>query len=144
MPQEGSFGLPQPILTPLPAVNNPNNGMYSGNTSSSNSIMNNVPGWTCKPMNSPPLCPAAQSNLCKQMTCVQVVAAGKCRDITTKTTDWTNRTVTQYCASECGGCEASPSLRTSMDALPSDFCCTFPAGQYWQDDAGQLKTAVEL
>ncbi len=60
-----------------------------------------------------------------------------------RVTDWTARMVTQHCGTECG-CEAVPSLRTSMEGGVEDACCSFPAGQYWQDEEGVRKTDVEL
>lgn len=102
-----------------------------------------LPGWTCVAMNQKLSCPASESKLCTAMTCQQVVASGRCNSEFARFTHWNNFTIHQYCAAECG-CNAVPSLRASLEAPAADACCAFPAGQYWKDDAGRLKSEVDM
>lgn len=48
--------------------------------------------------------------------------------------DWSTRTVTQHCATECGGCTAAGAAKLDpADYLApvNEYCCAFEAGQYF-------------
>jgi hypothetical protein len=67
---------------------------------------------------------------------------GRCAAPYIRVQDWSRRTVTQHCASQCGGCAGRPTPRLADSMAPPDqYCCAFAAGAYYAGPNGTAAVA---
>lgn len=97
-------------------------------------------GWLSSHM--APQIPVAKRTLTVGWLVPLQARLGRCAAPYIRVQDWSRRTVTQHCASQCGGCSGRPTPRLADSMAPPDqYCCAFAAGAYYAGPNGTAAAA---